>query len=1066
MHKNMKLITIFIIAHLLGTFAVAQQAAPQQAPDKKVTLGDLIKKVKDESRQLQLGKSAKNSVVVPDTKALFEEKKETNLSAVKPPKLSEIYETDNKDKIEYEKTLNQQIGELYKLTQKFKASANRGELWLRLAELYVEKANIVDTRKQNEYDAKLRDFQMGKTQVKPTLDMAEARDFNKKAIQLYEWFLRDFPKDTKVPQALFFLGYNYFELGDGDKGASFYLSLTDKYPTSSFTGEAHFAMGESLFEGEKWVNAYKEYAYIIKDQKNALHTVALYKAAWCLYRLGKTEEGIKYLDYIVKSGQRKQQQAGGIGGKRINTARLEAESLKDLVIFLADAGDHKRVINYFSSLGIKNFKDYIEKYAYLLADKGNREGSKDVFKYLISLDPNSKKAFEYQYQIVQNYFFAKNSPDFRLELYRWIISYNAKSNWYKANEVDPAFIEKCNQLRELTLRNYVLQQHQAAQNSRAEFSRQTTEQGYRLYFQEFSKSPQAADMHFYYGELLYDMNKYAEAANEYAAVVDTNPNSQFAEKASQNLLLAIEKVLPKDDELQKRVGNTTDPVPLDPISMKFVNAAKWNLEKFPKSPNAGDIRFRVARLYYLTNNFAEAEKYFKDIVQLHPNTKIADYSANLLLDIYNLRNDYNGLEKTGNELLKNEYIANSKTGADIRAILEKSSFKRGQNLELDKKFLESATQFQMFAMAHPKSELAGIAYFNAGVNFERAARNKDAIINYKKVIASNDKSMANFKPKAKRLLAKMYQDSGMFEEAGNLYGDLVKEAPKDPLASNYQFNSALMFEMAGKSALAVREYNKYIQVNRNMGENAAVVFKIATIKRLESRYGEALEQYALYEQYSAAKPEKKAEAIYWTYEINKKLRRKNDLQTVEVKLRNNIQRVPADKKALTNSFLAKVKLDQAKETFMKLKAIQIPANPAKQKAAVDQKLEIVNALNNQLGIIIKLDSSEEIVSSLAILGEANKHIADAFLAVPVPGNLNEESKKAYMAEIQKIINPFLAKAEESFKLSVDRAWELQAYPPEYQKAYEYMNKKNPNLYYDGGEVATEVRRMDWMVEND
>jgi TolA-binding protein len=1065
MQKEKNIITIFIIAQLLNSPVWAQQDA-QQAPQKKVTLGDLIKKVKDESKQMQLSKSQKNSVVVPDTKALFEEKKDVNLSAVKPPKLSEIYESDNKDKIEYEKTLNQQIGELYKMTQKFKNSENRGELWLRLAELYVEKANLVDTRKQNDYDAKLKAYETGKTTVKPVLDVAEARDFNKKAIQLYEWFLHDFPKDTKVPQALFFLGYNYFELGDGNKGASYYLTLTDKYPTSSFTSEAHFAMGESLFEGEKWVNAYKEYAFIIKDPKNSLHTVALYKAAWCLYRLGKTEEGIKYLDYIVKSGQRKQQQVNSGGGKRINTARLESESLKDLVIFLADTNDPKRVINYFSGLGLKNYKDYIERYAYLLADKGNREASKDVFKYLISTDPNSKKAFEYQYQIVQNYFFAKNSPDFRLELYRWIISYNYKSAWYKANEADQAFIQKCDQLRELTLRNYVLQQHQAAQNSHAEFSRQTTEQGYRLYFQEFSKAPQAADMHFYYGELLYDMQKFAEAANEYAAVVDTNPNSQFAEKASQNLLLAIEKVLPKDEELQKKVGNSTDPVPLDPISVKFVNAAKWNLEKFPKSPNAGEIRFRVARLYYLTNNFTEAEKYFKEVVQLHPNTKIADYSANLLLDIYNLRNDYNGLEKMGNELLKNEYIANSKTGNDIRTILEKSSFKRGQNLELDKKYLESAQQFQAFATSHPKSELAGIAYFNAAVNFERAARNKDAIVNYKKVIASNDKSLATFKPKSKRLLAKLYQDSGMYEEAGNLYAELVRTEPKDPLAMNYQFNAALMFEMAGKSVLAIREYNKYTQNNGNKAENAAVVFKIANIKRLENKWYEAHDQYSTYEQLPNGKADKKAEALYRIYEINKKIHKKNDLGTLEAKLRSYIQMIPADKRGLPNSYLAKVKLEQAKETFEKLKAVKIPANPAKQKAAVDQKLEIVNGLNQQLGNIIKLDSPEEIVSSLAILGEANRHIADSFLAVPVPSNLNEESKKAYMAEIQKIVNPFIAKADDSFKLAVDRAWELQAYPPEYQRAYAYMSKKDPKIYYDANEVPTDVKRMDWMVEND
>lgn len=1058
MNKPQNIKLFLIASSLLLTFSQVQA----QTAEKKLTLGDLIKRVKEESRQSKLSKGQKNSVVVPDTKALFEEKKPVNLAAVKPPRLSEIYEYENKDKAEYEKTLNLQINELYKLTQKFKSSSNRGELWLRLAELYVEKANLVDTRKQNEYDAKLQDFQAGKLTVKPNLDLAEARDYNKRAIQLYEWFLRDFPKDPKIPQALFFLGYNYFEIGNTQLGASYYEQLTDKYPTSNFSGEAHFAMGESLFEGEKWVNAYKEYAYLIKDKKHNLHIVALYKAAWCLYRLGKTEEGIKYLDYIVRSGQRAKQQASA-SGKKINSARLETESLKDLVVFFADIGDTKRVINYFSSLPIKGNREYIERYAYYMSDKGNREAAKDVFKYLIALEPNGKKAFEYQYQIVQNYFFSKNSPEFRLELYRWIISYNAKSNWHNANRSDKAFIDKSDQLREQTLRNYVLQQHQTAQNSRAEFSRQATEQGYRLYFQEFGKAPQAADMHFYYGELLYDMQKYNEAANEYAAVVETNANSQFAEKASQNILLALEKVLPKDDEIQKKVGSTTSPVPLDSISQRFVNSAKWNLERYPKSESSGDIRFRVGRLYYLTNNFEEAEKYFKDVIQFHPNTKISEYSANLLLDIYNLRGDFSGLEKVGAELLANPTIAESKAGADIRGVLEKSSFKRGQDLEVNKKYLESATQFQTFALQHPRSELVGVSFFNAAVNFERAGRNKEAIVNHKKVLASGDKLVAKSKPKSKRLLAKLYQDSGMFEEAGNLYGELAREDAKDPLAPNFQFNSALMLEMSGKTAVAVREYEKYISTSKNKAENAAVVLKIAHINKREGRLSEAVEKFKLYTELPAGRADKKIESLYWMYDINKRLKRAVDSAGTEAKMRSLFTKVAAEHKGSASSYLAKVKLDQAKDTFVKLRAIKIPANPAKQKAAVDSKLEIISTLNDQLGKIIKLDSAEEIVSSLAILGDANLHIAESFQSVPIPPNLSEENKKLYLAEIEKIISPFTTKADESYKLSVERAVELQVYNDDYRRAYAQLSKKYPQQYYSGNETAYDVKNIDWMV---
>ena len=203
----MKKTRCFLASFLVFQLVSMQAAAQATAIDKKVTLGDLIKKVKEESRNSKLSKIQKNSVVVPDTKVLFEEKKPVNLSSVKPPRLAEFYQYENRDKTEYEKTLNLQITELFKLTQKFKSSTNRGELWLRLAELYVEKSSLVDTRKQNEYDVKLQEFLAGKTQVKPALDQADAHEYNRKAIQLYDWFLKDFPVKSK--EIFIFFLFNY-----------------------------------------------------------------------------------------------------------------------------------------------------------------------------------------------------------------------------------------------------------------------------------------------------------------------------------------------------------------------------------------------------------------------------------------------------------------------------------------------------------------------------------------------------------------------------------------------------------------------------------------------------------------------------------------------------------------------------------------------------------------------------------------------------------------------------------------------------------------------------------------
>ena len=46
---------------------------------------------------------------------------------------------------------------------------------------------------------------------------------------------------------------------------------------------------------------------------------------------------------------------------------------------------------------------------------------------------------------------------------------------------------------------------------------------------------------------------------------------------------------------------------------------------------------KLARLYYLKNHFEEAESSFWTIIQDYPNSEQATYSANLILDIYNLK---------------------------------------------------------------------------------------------------------------------------------------------------------------------------------------------------------------------------------------------------------------------------------------------------------------------------------------------------------------------------------------------------------------------------------------------
>ncbi|MCK6598519.1 MAG: tetratricopeptide repeat protein, partial [Bdellovibrionaceae bacterium] len=827
--KNTKklLSTIFILNLMVtGTYAKS-----------KKTVGELLSQVNMQNRGGKLSQSVKNKINIPKNNEIQFERPvvEHNLDVIKPVKSYEIIQSENiSQTAEYERVLDQQIQELYKLTKKFRESNNRGELWLRLAELYVEKGSLIDYRRQKEFDRKLNLFNQGKTKEKPELDTAEAKSYFQKSVQLYEWFEKDFTNDPKIPQALYFLGFNYFELGQPDKGEKYYARLADNYPHSPFVDESNFALGEYFFEKEKWKDAYKRYAPVIKNKRHNLNAMATYKGAWCLYRLGRHNEALKYMEYIIKQSR----QANDNDSRKHAKAKLEVEALRDIVVFYAAAGEPEQAADYFKELVGDQSLAYMEKLAYYYLDKGQKEAAHNAFKYLISLNPNNSKAFEYQYQIVQVYFYSKNSPAFRNELYRWIKDYGPTSSWYQANQSNVELVDNSMKLREKTLRNWTLQQHQTAQNSRTKNSQTMALDGYKLYLSEFLNFPQSSDMHFYYGELLYDMRNFDEAGVQYKWIVDNAPQSKFYENAASNLLIAVEKSLPDDKELAKRNSDKLDPIPLSPTVERFIKASNWYIEKLPNSKKVPEIKFRQGRLLYQYNYFEDANKIFKEIVNKYPNTKYAEYSANLLLDIYNLKKDYIGLESAATELLKNENLANTKAGEDIKGVLEKASFKKAQDFEQEGKLSESADTFVAFAKNNPKSSLAIVAVYNAGVNYEKSGQNEKAKNAYLEVLKSNQ-DKKDLKYKSKLFVAKLYQDSALFDESIKLYRQLIKDDPKAKANANYLYNIALMRESMGQYSLAIKDYEEYYENVKKWQEKLDLMFTLAELYRKTNQLSKA-----------------------------------------------------------------------------------------------------------------------------------------------------------------------------------------------------------------------------------
>lgn len=1064
----------YLILAMLPEISLAQSkkkaasTKAQQAKRKK-TVGELLSQAQEQSR----GGGSKvaierNRTALPKTQVTFKAPTTpVNLDQVKPAP-SAIFvgsKEDESERAQYERAQERQMQEMFKLTRKFANSPSRGEYWLRLAELYVERASIVNSKIQTDYDRRLVAYNQGKLKQKPNLNNKAAQDYNKKAIQLYEWFIRDFPKDSKVSQAFYFLGFNYFELGNPEKGAGYYKKLIEDYPKSPFAGEAYFGLGEYYFDKDDWTQAYKQYSFLIKEKRHKLHTFSLYKGAWCLFRLGKHKDALNYMEYILKAGR--SEQGSELASKRIiNRTKLEAEALRDIVVFYVHVRDAQDAMAYFKRIVPGDPLPYIERLAYFYSDsRGDKESARLLFSELIKANPTAPKAFEYQYQIVQNYFYAKNSPLFKEELFKWIREFNRESAWGQANASNETLLNDGSKLQEQLLRNYILQNHQNAQDSRGKFSQGLASEGYNIYLREFKNSPTIGDMHFYYGELLFDMKKYDEAAIHYRWVVDNSPQSKFFDKAATNLLLAFEKSVPSEKELTKRNSDNLDPIPMDPKSQKFAETSEWFSQKFPKAEKVVEIKFRAGRLYYLHNQFDKAESLFKDIVKTFPKSKQAEFSANLLLDIYNLKKDYIGLEKAGEELLQNQAFANTKAGEEIKGVIERANFKKAQDLEAQKKYLESAVQYESFAMQNPKSNLALIATFNAGVNYERAGQSVKSLKNFNTVIGSTDPEANKLRPKIRRVMAKLYQDVGRFDEAAKLFKELSKEDPKSPESINFMYNAAVLYEALGNSSEALNAYTDYSKRAKKAAEKAEAYWAIAEIYRKSNRLSYASQSYQDYLNFSPVDV-RSVEAAFHVYQLSKRLNRITIGKEWRAKTLNMQRRVTKPGAA---KFAARIKYEDTLETFAEFKRIRIPQNPARQKAALDQKIDYLKRLTTEIQNIIKFDSAEEIVDSLALLGDGNLHMYESIVEVPVPKGLSADETKQYRAGVENLAKPFREQAKEAYRTTLSRARELETYSPKYHDAYMKSLSLNPpqanEVRTDGyGEVGLETYYLNWTVK--
>ncbi|MES2855107.1 MAG: tetratricopeptide repeat protein [Bdellovibrionota bacterium] len=874
--------------------------------------------------------------------------------------------------------------------------------------------------------------------------------------------MKDFPNDSKVDQALFFLGYNQFELDKPKIGEQHYLELIRRFPNSAYVTESLFALGEYYFENEQWKEALDNYSRVVAVKRARLNAFALYKSSWCYYRLGRTQAALQALERVVRLSRASENNDNISGRKAVNKVRLVTEALRDYVPFYAEAGDPKIAVSEFTRLSgsEKLALQMLERLAYIYADSGNRKAANYTFKQLISMNPTGEKAAEYQYQVVLT-FATVDQKEFRRELDVWLEMFGPQSGWARENAANTKLVGDMAKLQETTIRNNVLQMHQTAQNARTEYAQKIASAAYAQYFKHFPDTEKAIEMRFFHAELLFDMERYEDAAKVYTWVSDKDPKGPYRERAVVNALLALEKALPSSEEIDAKRGKSIERMPLDPTVARFAEAAKKYIEAYPKNQKSSDIQRRLGVLYYSYNHFEEAMPIFEKILNDDPKSANAEIAGNLILDMFKLRGDMAGFAEKGQEMLKNPSIANTKFGTEIRGMIEKATFLRADKTASADP-LKAGKEFEAFASSFKASELAAAARYKSAAAYEKGGDLVSAMRMYGFVLQSNssDPKTKVLQNDSRNALARVYAQTGQLDQAAKAYRDYAMANLKDQKAVNGFYNAGVIFDGLGQHAEAMNAYQIYQEKSKN-SDRWETLFQQA---ELQKRRGNITKASELYDKYLNTAPKSQARTVQSAFEIARIAKLKNQGELAKdwwkktIRIHKNVAKAAQNESV---KYAAESRFELAQDTLRELLRVRFTANDKQQATAAVQLKQFRERYINEMKEVIRYDNAPWIVAALASSGQMFEGVANSLSKIPAPAGFNADDAKRYKELIQVQINGFKNEAMNSYKAAIAKSEELEAFPEWTQVARRGLaglDGKSSGVT----EIASDAKAADWM----
>lgn len=1069
----MRKLSIALVALLsLPAFAADDKAPP---PAKKNNIGSKADQAaEEEARKAREAREARVPTLKEADKEDFDKREKVEVTNTTGK--SDYENQRRKIEIKAQSKRNELIAYLDKILKQNPPEDEKPELLFQKAELFLEEGTFHFFRGMEQDDAIAEALNKGNDAK--VLELGEVKDkeldtskkWGSDAIKIYETIEKKYPKFERMPDVLYSMGQAYWDRQDYKSALKVYRRLIKEFPKAQYIPDAWLAFGEFYFQVgpdeekdvKKALDAYEKAA---TNQESQVFGYATYKQGWCHYNLTRYDKATEKFKEVVLYSQVN----AAVLGRRIGLAK---EARKDYVLAYAQYGTGQNAPAEFKTVADdpKDLKVMLERLADIFYGDGKDRDAIVTYQTLMKMEPQNTKNPLFQAKIVK--------LASRIGEKRQVVGQARKlGEEYKRvravyagmKEGEPRKEEVAGDLRaaddvsDNTLRFLATTWHNEAKKT---LDPATFEYAYELYgdyLDLFSDRKEAYEIRFFYAELLYRLEKFELAGEQYVKVFLQDKKGKWAEPSAEESVRAYDEVVKDFDRANKKgvapapaaPGGGIQKLPIPEVKQKLLAAAKNYTEAYPKGKIVVEAEYKIARIFWEYLDFEQSTPRFLAFIDKHSDHDRAEQAANLVLDTYALLEQYEELNKVARTFLANKDLTKNEEFKDlVKKIVEESSFKLIAKYEREKAWEEAAKRYLSFADEFGKSALADKALANAAAMFTRAGSLDRAI--KVRIRLVNDYKDSPLVADQMYAIAASYEQIVAYKDAAAWLEKFVEKYAKDPAnkdrAKDALFNASIYRHGTGDTKQAVADREQYLKSFPDAADAEDVSYSIATAWEESGNLKKAIESYdGFADKWRKKSPSRALNAEYKAFRLREKSKAgKTEIDKAlrNLEIQGSVYKKGGKPLDEVGDPLALVAFRNADEILAKYKDVKIakPDKPAEFKKTLEEKRKAKERVDAAYLEVVKLKSPEWAVASLFRSGEATADLVKSILAVPPPKGLSDEQSQLFKSKLEEQTLPLEEGAANFMTLCLDKSAEFAVFNEWTRKCLSYLEEFRPQTY--------------------